>query len=192
VSAEDPYLYPSTDVLRNKLGITDPDLLEAAERALVAQRAAEGIPSGAFDLIHLQAIHHHLFQDIYDWAGELRRVEISKGGHQFQFRRFIEIGMTDVYRRLTEKDFLKRLTPADFAKEVAHIVGDVNYVHPFREGNGRAQLFYLEQLAARAGHPIDLTRVDPSFWVDASRRAHVSDYASMAKEIARAMEDRED
>jgi len=66
-------------------------------------------------------------------------------------------------------------------------VGDVNYVHPFREENGRTQLFYLEQLAERTGHPIDLARLEPRGWLAASRASHAGDYEPMAAEIARAL-----
>ena len=186
----DPYTYSGTDVLKNKLGIHDKDELDRMERRLVAQRAREGIPSGRFDLDHLKAIHRHLFQDVYEWAGEIRTVELNKDGQQFQFRRFIETGMADVHRRLSDAKFLKGLDRAGFANEAARIMGDVNYVHPFREGNGRAQLFYLEQLAEQAGHPLDLARLDPARWMEASRRSHEGDYAGMAEEIGRACEGR--
>lgn len=182
----DPYFYPGTSVLRNKPGIVDKDRLEEVERQLVVERAAEGVPTGRFDLAHLRAIHRHLFQDVYEWAGELRKVEIAKDGRQFQFRRFLETGMADVARRLEKSRFLTGLSKPDFAAQAGKIMGDVNYVHPFREGNGRTQLFYLEQLAARAGHPIDLRRFDPLRWIDASRAAHRGDYKSMSEEIARA------
>jgi cell filamentation protein len=183
VSADDPYCYPGSSVLRNRLGLTNPDQLNRVERRLVAQRIAEGAPTGAFDLAHLRAIHRHLFQDVYDWAGEVRTVEIAKGGHQFQFRQFIETGMADVHRRLETADFLRGMTPGAFADAVGPILGDVNYVHPFRDGNGRAQLQYLEQLAEQAGHPIDLTRIDPVGWLEASRLSHGGDYGPMAAEI---------
>jgi cell filamentation protein len=101
--AGDPYVYPGTSILRNRLGITDPDFLDKQERVLVALRIRRNVPRGNFDLKHLRAIHRHLFQDIYDWAGELRTVEISKGRQQFQFRKFIETGMTDVHGRLVPR-----------------------------------------------------------------------------------------
>ena len=69
-------------------------------------------------------------------------------------------------------------------------MGDVNYVHPFREGNGRTQLQYLEQLAEQAGHPLDLTRLNPQAWIDASRAAHEGDYAPMAHAIELAFVER--
>jgi cell filamentation protein len=187
VTGDDPYLYSGSVVLRNKLGIDDADRLDIVERALVVQRAAEGIPAGVFDLAHLRAIHRHLFQDIFDWAGELRTVEIAKDGHQFQFRQFIETGMSDVHRRLEKADFLKGLSAAEFARAAAVIMGDVNYVHPFREGNGRTQLFYFEQLAAQAGHSLDLGRIEAAGWITASRAAHGGDYKPMEDEIGRAL-----
>ncbi len=183
----DPYTYPRSTVLRNKLGLTGAAQFDRLERQLVTQRAAEGIPVGTFDLAHLCAIHRHLFQDVYAWAGKLRSVEIAKDGHQFQFRRFIETGMQDVHQRLVRATFLHGLNRADFAAAAGRIMGDVNYVHPFREGNGRTQLFYLAQLAAQAGHPLDLTRLDPESWIAASRAAHGADYAPMAAEIHRAL-----
>ncbi len=179
----DPYVYPGTPVLRNKLGIRDARRLDEMERLLVVQRAREGIPAGNFDLAHLRAIHRHLFQDIYGWAGEIRTVEIAKGGQQFQFGRYIETGMADIHGRLAARQFLKGLGLAHFAESAAQIIGDVNYVHPFREGNGRTQLFYLAELAEHAGHPMDLPRLDAEVWIDASRRAHISDYAALAEAI---------
>jgi cell filamentation protein len=187
VSGNDPYTYPGSTILRNKLGITDGARLDNVERALVTQRAAEGIPSGRFDLGHLRAIHRHLFQDLYEWAGEIRQVEIAKDGHQFQFQRYIETGMADVYRRLEKTDFLKGLHPPEFAVAASRIMGDVNYVHPFREGNGRTQMFYLAQLAIKAGHDLDLLRIRPEEWIAASRASHGGDCDPIAKEIANAL-----
>jgi cell filamentation protein len=154
---------------------------------MAGQRISEGITEGNFDLVNLQAIHRHLFQDIYDWAGELRTVEISKGGHQFQFRQYIRTGMADVHRRLVQTKFLRRLSRHDFAQQVAVIIGDVNYIHPFREGNGRTQAQYLNQLAEQAGHDLDLTRLDPVGWMNASKASHAADYSLMAEVIEKAI-----
>jgi cell filamentation protein len=140
VSDEDPYLDPRSGILRNELGFRTAEDLDYHERELTAQRAAEGVPKGKFDLRHLRAIHRHLFQDIYDWAGEFRTVEMTKGGSRFQFTRYIETGMADVHRRLTAQKMLKGLSPQAFAEAAGQIMGDVNFVHPFREGNGRTQL----------------------------------------------------
>lgn len=135
----DPYLYPGTTVLRNKLGLRDADALDRAERNLVRLRHREGVPRGEFDLRHLRAIHRHLFQDVYAWAGELRTVELAKGTTAFMPQRYVVSGMADVHRRLVGSGFLRGLDRDGFAREAGQIVGDVNHVHPFREGNGRTQ-----------------------------------------------------
>lgn len=184
----DPYVYPGTAVLKNKLDLRDPEELDRAERRLVQTRIQEGAPAGRFDLAHLRAIHRHLFQDVYEWAGELRTLEISKGGSQFQFRQYIETGMADVHRRLEASSFLRGLNRADFAREAGKIIGDVNYVHPFREGNGRTQALYLQQLAAQAGHKLDLTQIDPQGWVGGSIASHRGGYDRLGEVIARALE----
>lgn len=185
----DPYLYPDVPVLRNKLNIKDGRTLDVAERAIVTQRVRQGAPTGDLDLVHLRAIHRHLFQDIYDWAGEIRTVEISKGGEIFQFCRSIPTGMADIHRRLVQSDFLRRLSAEAFAAKAGRIIGDVNYVHPFREGNGRTQLQYLSQLGARAGHEIDLALLarEPGRWIEASRAAHKTDYDPMSEVIGEAI-----
>ena len=76
---EDPYVYPGTDILKNKLNIKDADELQDVEKKLVAIRSKQGFPPGRFDYAHLKAIHKHLFQDVYAWAGQERTVNISKG-----------------------------------------------------------------------------------------------------------------
>ncbi len=186
--SDEIYCYPPDfKVLRNRFGIRDEAELDAVEREFVVQRLREPSPVGAFDRPHVQAIHRHLFQDVYDWAGELRVTEISKGGSQFQLVRFIETGLRNVHYRLMQRSFLEGLDAPTFAREAGHILGDVNYVHPFREGNGRTQMVYLAQLAERAGHLIDLAKVSKTAWLTASRNAHVGDCDGMERCIAEAI-----
>ncbi len=187
---DDPYLIPGSGVLRNKLGIQDAPTLDRLERRLSTERASQGVPAGDFDLKHLRAIHGHLFQDVYDWAGQVRSVEITKGESQFQFRQFIDTGMADVHRRIVASNYLRGLDQDAFAGKAGEILGDVNYVHPFREGNGRTQMAYLEQLATQAGHKIDLSLIDGERWIEASKQAHRGDYAGMSDVIASAMDPR--
>jgi cell filamentation protein len=134
----------------------------------VRLRTREPLPKGRFDLAHLGAIHRHLFQDVHDWAGEVRTVEISKGGSQFMFRRFIPTGMADVHARLVRARFLRGLDRDGFAREAGRVVGDVNHMHPFRQGNGRTLALWLKQLAEGAGHPLDLTRIGREAWIAGS------------------------
>lgn len=180
--SDQEYCYPPDfTILRNKLNIRDLPTLEAAERQFVAQRLLEAVPKGGFDLDHLRAIHRHLFQDIYEWAGNVRTVEISKGGSQFLPRRFIETGMADVHRRIVAVNYFQGTDREQFATSAGSMLGDVNHVHPFREGNGRAQLQYLKQLAERAGHQIDLTRLDRDTWMEASRSSNRGDHEAISR-----------
>lgn len=183
----DPYTYLDSEVLRNKLGIEDAQYLAEVERQLVQARLEEGTPEGKFDFNHLKAIHRHLFQDLYGWAGEVRTVEIAKGGTQFMPRQFIETGMADVHSRLEKAGYLQGLAPEAFAEKASEIIGDVNHAHPFREGNGRTQLEYLRQLAAQAGHEFQPDRLNPEQWHAASRAAHLGDYQLMAAQIEGAL-----
>ena len=80
---DDPYAYPGTTVLKNILDLRDPDTLEAFEVEISTLRAEEPLPEGKFDAVHYCAVHHHLFQDVYDWAGQYRTVRTSKGGNLF-------------------------------------------------------------------------------------------------------------
>ncbi len=186
------YCYPPDyKVLKNKLNIQDSAKLEKMEKRLVSDRIVEGVPKGDFDLSHLQAIHKHLFQDIYEWAGQIRTVEINKGAQQFQFRQYITTGMQNVHGRIIKAGYLQGLNKSDFAGKAGQIIGDVNFVHPFRDGNGRTQLQYLKQLGERAGHRIDLSKLEKDKWLEASRQAHSgSSYERMASSIEAAIVDR--
>lgn len=186
--SDDTYCYPPDyTVLINKLGLRDPAELERAERLLVTQRALSPLPQGDFDLAHLCALHQHLFQDIFEWAGKLRTVEIAKGGSQFQFRAYIETGMRDIHRRIRTHDYLRGLDRAAFASLAGEILGDVNYVHPFREGNGRTQLYYYKQLAEQAGFDVVLSRLPNEHWMSASREAHLGNYEPMSECLSRTL-----
>lgn len=188
MSSGDPYVYPDAPgVLKNKFGIEIAAKLDAVERVHVAQRIKQGAPRGGFDLNHLKALHKHLFQDVYAWAGKIRTVELAKGGDQFHLVAYIETGMGDIHRRLQQRKFLEGLNAEAFAREAARIIGDLNYLHPFREGNGRTQLQYLKLLAQGAGHTIDLTRLQRDEWLDASRKAQLTNYEPMRQAIARAL-----
>ena len=175
------YCYPPDyTVLRNRLAIRNAADLDRAERQFVVERAAQLVPQGDFDLNHLRAIHRHLFQDIYEWAGEIRTVELSKRGQQFQLQRYIETGMADVSRRIAEARYFRGASPADFAQRAGIIIGDVNFAHPFREGNGRTQLQYLKQLGERAGYELELSRIQRDSWGSASREAHDGNYGPLS------------
>lgn len=156
------YTDPKTGILRNIADITDPDDLLFFESVVVAKRIQELYDNpikivGADTLLN---IHRHLFQDVYSWAGKKRKVEISKAGKQFfptshfdNAFRFIDSLISD-YKKISEGNKLQ------IAEKLAEILDTVNYLHPFREGNGRAQREFLRLLALEKGLTLNLNPPD--------------------------------
>lgn len=114
---------------------------------------------GNFDLAHLKAIHRHLFQDVYDWAGQLRTVDISKGSSRFGNCGLIEAYLGQELAKISGENFLLGHPPETFIERLAHYLGEINAAHPFREGNGRVQRAFCSQLAEQAGYFIDFDEV---------------------------------
>lgn len=163
----DEYCYPGTTVLKNKLDLTNAEELAAFEAEVSDARADEELPAGNLDYEHFRSIHRHLFQDVYEWAGEPRSVRISKGGSMFCFPENIEGEATRLFATLKRDDFLKRLTSRAFASKSAHFLAELNAIHAFREGNGRAQLSFFLLLAHQAGHSLSLEELDPGAFLAA-------------------------
>ncbi|TAM87658.1 hypothetical protein EPN42_11125 [bacterium] len=156
----DPYLTPG-GVLINRWGIEDQDLLEATETAFTDLRLAELAQQpiiGAFDLDHLRAVHRHIFQDVFEWAGEDRTVEIAKA-HLFCERAAINAEGSRIFGALRKEKDLVDLPREKFVRRAAHYYDQVNQLHPFREGNGRAQREFFRQLSLEAGWPLRWDRL---------------------------------
>ncbi|TPN34737.1 adenosine monophosphate-protein transferase [Mesorhizobium sp. B2-3-3] len=125
--------------------------LEEVELALFLTRADEPLPAGELDYPHYLSLHRHLFQDVYAWAGQVRTIRIGKGGNWFCYPEHIASEMGRVFHELGNPDHLADFNTTDFAKHLAHVIAELNAVHPFREGNGRTQLTFLAMLAEHAG-----------------------------------------
>jgi cell filamentation protein len=158
----DPYIENATGVLRNILGIRDAATLVRFEADLTFARLvwlAENPLAGTYDLVHLQEFHRVLFADIYDWAGELRTVRLARTD-SFCFPQFLESAGAVVFAAIYDDGFLRGLDRARFVDRLAYHLGEVNALHPFREGNGRTQRAFFAQLAIQAGWKIRWTRLD--------------------------------
>lgn len=165
----DPYLLPGTAVLRNRAGITDATVLAAFELKASLARVAElerRPVEGDFDLKHLRAIHRHIFGDVYDWAGEFRTVDIAKGMY-FCRCDAIESEAHRVFGAIAGDNYLVGLGRQVFIAKIADHWGEVNALHPFREGNTRAQRVFFQQLAQVAGWPIDWSKLDYNAFIKA-------------------------
>ncbi|SDJ01470.1 cell filamentation protein [Pseudomonas flavescens] len=177
---QDPYCYPGTDVLRNRLGLTDDSALHEAERSLSEIAASQlDFDLPPYDLAYLQRIHRHLFGDVYDWAGELRTVDISKGGTHFCNVTRIEAESTKLFKRVASTGWFEEMARPDLVVAAAELYGDLNIIHPFREGNGRAQRILFEHLIINAGYQVDWWGVGEAEWIQANIDAVVCDYRAM-------------
>lgn len=172
--------------LKNRLGATSYDQLERAETDFVAARLLQlelgGVVPGRFDAAHLKAIHRHLFQDIYEWAGHSRdeRVALADGtvatepvlrkadGNPFMVGRQIPAALARMADRLRQANYLRGLSRAAFATEAADVLVEINGIHAFREGNGRTQRAFIRALAMKVGHVLDFAVVTHERMVRAS------------------------
>jgi cell filamentation protein len=166
-SVEDEFCYPGTKVLKNLGYFRTQEKLNEFETAMVAIRFDDPLPEGDFDYPHYRAVHHHLFQDVYEWAGQARKTRISKAGSAFCYPENIEKEANKLFAELKQKDFLKNLTARQFAEQGAHFLAELNAIHAFRDGNGRSQLAFFSLLADRAGHPIAVERLADGEMLDA-------------------------
>ena len=158
---EDPYTYKNSTVLVNKLGLEAQDQLDAFEIEISNARAEEPLPGGTLDFMHYKAIHYHLFQDVYQWAGRARTVRISKGGNAFCFPENIEGQANKLFEDLRNADYLRNLDARMFSGKAAHFLAELNAIHVFREGNGRSPLTFFTLLADYAGHPLEFDKLNP-------------------------------
>jgi cell filamentation protein len=179
--SDDPYVYTGTDVLRNMPGIRDGDELARFEARLTflrgLQLASDPI-AGEYDLAHLQAFHRYLFAGLYEWAGDLRTVVLAKTD-LFCLPEHIESYGAEIFGKLAEEGRLRDLDREAFIDRLAHYLGDVNALHPFRDGNGRAQRAFFAQLASDAGYQLDWQLVDPQLNTDAAVAAMQGDEVPM-------------
>jgi cell filamentation protein len=159
-ATDDPACYPKTDVLRNKAGIMDADKLAEFELAMFITRSEENWPEGQFDYEHFLALHHHLFQDVYEWAGQIRKIRTGKSNNWFCYPEYIDQEMQKIFADLANEDLLIRLDRKDFVIEAAHFLAEINAVHAFREGNGRTQITFLILLTENAGFTFDDNLLD--------------------------------
>jgi fido (protein-threonine AMPylation protein) len=187
-SSHDESIDPATGVLKNRLGITDEPTLAQTEAQFVAARARELTHqpiAGAFDLPHLQAIHRHLFGDLYEWAGHLRTVDLTKDTSRFAHHAHLERAAAPIFRDLAQENYLRGLEPAAFSERTAHYLAELNALHPFREGNGRALRALFSQVAHDSGYTIVWKNMTQADMLDASRRSFSGDLAPLTTLIQR-------
>lgn len=195
------YALPDGVTLKNLVGATNREALEAIESDYVSARALAlelgAGPIGQFDAAHLKAIHRHLFQDLFEWAGRTRdeRVRLSDGtiatepslrkpgGKPFLRGPAIPAALDALAAKLSDAGHLRGLSRARFAVGAADIMASLNAVHPFREGNGRTQRAFVQAIATAAGHRLHFSPVSRESMIRASIAAHEHGDRSMMRRM---------
>jgi cell filamentation protein len=176
----DPYCYPDSGVLRNLLNIHDERRLQEAERKLSEIAASTlRLHPAPYDLSFFQLIHQTLFSDVYDWAGVLRTINIQKDETLFCTAERIVPEAEKIFRAMDKASWFVGASKAELVVKVAEAYGDLNVIHPFRDGNGRAQRILFEHLIINAGFSVDWWLVDIADWVPANVDAVACDYRGL-------------
>lgn len=154
--------------------------MDQYEAVSVELSLSETLPEGRLDAAHYRALHRHLFQDVYRWAGDYRAVRIHKGDSTFCYPDHIPSQMDGLFARLADADHLRDRSRSGFASAVATFMGNLNAIHPFREGNGRTMNVFVALLSMQAGHQIDVRRIQRDAYLAAIIQSFAGDEAALA------------
>lgn len=178
---DDFYCYPGSSVLMNLLDIRSYEELQRVELDISYPRmtylAANPI-KGVLNLKYLQKIHKFIFGDIYGWAGHIRSGKfLTKSDAIFCVADMIPTYADNIFGKLRGENWLRGLKEEAFVSRVAYFMGEVNTLHPFREGNGRTQRAFFTELAGRAKFDLDFSQVSPGELLEADIAAYDKDYS---------------
>lgn len=176
----DPYMNQDIGILRNLLSIDNQEDLDTAEAEITSVEIStlmiEDKPSITdFNWELLCTIHKRLFDEIYEWAGKPRTVEITKGTTSFARVQYLENSAQVIFQHLSTDNYLKGLEFDSFIKQLAHYYAELNVLHPFREGNGRVMRTFLAMLASSLGYEINWNNMDSQENIDACIAAYNGD-----------------
>lgn len=188
------YCYHGTDVLINKVDIRDSKTLAEYEADVTALRQSElvkeSVVKGKFGATHLKRIHQYIFQDIYPFAGKFRDEDIFKESTTFCKSEFIEENLDSLLQKLVKDDYLRKLPAEQFAEKAAYYLSEINMIHPFREGNGRAIREFIRQLALNSGYVIDWSLVNKDTLLKATIIAVDKDYGPLGTCMLKVIENK--
>lgn len=165
------YCYPDSNVLINKLNIRDNKLLKTAEEEITLIKQMELLKNpikGNFTKAHLMNIHKFIFEDIYPFAGKIRREQISKADTLFYPPNLIDRELDKVFATIKEKNMLEETDREKVFDNLAYVMAELNIIHPFREGNGRSIREFIRIMAKRMGYDINWGNVDKDEILEAS------------------------
>ena len=179
--------YENSNVLINKFDIRDEKELEMMERNLTSYLMAQATIEIPFEDVNFEFyknLHKYVFGEIYDWAGTIRKVDMSKSGTKFCPANEIEKRGKIIFDRLETQNYLKGFKGEEFIDEFVDLYCELNYLHPFREGNGRIQRQFLLMLLNNMGKHIDFKDIDRDLLMIATIKSVKGDLL-MLKDIFR-------
>ena len=165
------YCYPDSNVLKNKLNIRDNKLLKTSEEEITLIKQMELLKNpikGNFSKAHLMNIHKFIFEDIYSFAGKIRKEQISKADTLFYPPNLIDRELNKVFAKIKEKNMLKETDREKVFDNLAYVMAELNIIHPFREGNGRSIREFIRLMAKRMGYDLNWGNVDKEELLEAS------------------------
>ena len=165
------YCYSDSNVLKNKLNIRENKLLKTAEEEITLIKQMELLKNpikGNFSKAHLMNIHKFIFEDIYSFAGKIRREQISKADTLFYPPNLIDRELDKVFTKIKEKNMLKETDEEKVFDNLAYVMAELNIIHPFREGNGRSIREFIRLMAKRMGYDLNWGNVDREELLEAS------------------------
>ncbi len=165
------YCYPDTNVLKNKLNIRDNRILKTAEEEITLIKQMELLKNpirGNFTKTHLMNIHKFIFEDIYPFAGKIRREQISKADTMFYPPNLIDRELDRLFAKIKEKNMLKETNEDRVFDNLAYVMAELNIIHPFREGNGRSIREFIRLMAKYMGYDLNWGNVDKIKLLEAS------------------------
>lgn len=172
------YCYPDTNVLKNKLNIRDNRILKTAEEEITLIKQMELLKNpirGNFTKTHLMNIHKFIFEDIYPFAGKIRREQISKADTMFYPPNLIDRELDRLFAKIKEKNMLKETNEDRVFDNLSYVMAELNIIHPFREGNGRSIREFIRFMAKYMGYDLNWGNVDKIKLLEASIQS-VDDY----------------
>ena len=165
------YCYHGSNVLKNKLNIKDSKLLKTAEEEITLIKQMELLKDpikGNFSKAHLMNIHKFIFEDIYSFAGKIRREQISKADTMFYPPNLIDGELDKVFAKIKDNNMLKETDKEKIFDNLAYVMAELNIIHPFREGNGRSIREFIRLMAKRMGYDLNWGNVDKEELLEAS------------------------
>ena len=165
------YCYPDSNVLKNKLNIRDNKLLKTAEEEITLIKQMELLKNpikGNFSKAHLMNIHKFIFEDIYSFAGKIRKEQISKADTLFYPPNLIDRELDKVFAKIKEKNMIKETDEEKVFDNLAYVMAELNIIHPFREGNGRSIREFIRLMAKRMGYDLNWGNADKEELLEAS------------------------